>query len=212
MIVTVIGSSGLVGGALVEVLINSDSITRINLIVRKASERHHPKIKEIMVDFNDLVAYEANFPNSEALFCCIGTTMKNVKGYKELYKSIDYGIPLKSAKIALNRGYKSYLLVSALGANASSSVFYNRLKGEVENDLIQLGFEATHIFRPSFLLGNRKENRIGELIGKNIFKAISFLLPAKYRAIYDVQVAKAMLKKSLSDLRGSHIWYYKDMI
>lgn len=212
MTVTIIGSTGLIGSALVEVLLNTDSIKQINLLVRKASGRQHPKIKETVVDFGNRIAYEAIFPHGHALFCCIGTTLKNVKGDKEQYRSIDYDIPIQTAKIAISRGYKSYLLVSALGANVSSSVFYNQLKGEVEHDLLKLGFETTHIFRPSFLLGDRKESRTGEWIGKNIFKGISFLLPSKYRAIYDVQVATAMVKKSLSDLKGSHIWYYKDMV
>ncbi|MFM2393865.1 MAG: hypothetical protein RLZZ546_1847 [Bacteroidota bacterium] len=211
MIATVIGSTGLVGTALLKLLCQSDEITLINILVRRNSGINHPKIKEIIVDFNDKIALEALLPYGNAIFCCIGTTMKNVKGDKSLYRSIDYDIPIHTAIVAKTRGYKKYLLVSALGADTLSSVFYNKLKGEVENDLAKLGFETTHIFRPSFLLGNRKETRVAENIGKNIFKFLSIIIPSKYRAIYDYQIAKAMLKKSLLNEKGSFIWYYNDM-
>jgi len=150
--------------------------------------------------------------NGDVIFCCIGTTMKNVKGDKTLYRKIDFDIPVKAAKWGINNNFSQYLLVSAIGANAGSSNFYVKLKGEVEDAISPLNYSSLHIFRPSLLMGNRKEQRGMEKFMQKIFPALSFLLPAKYKAVQAEDVAKAMLTASFTNNTGTALHTYNDII
>ncbi|HEX6168962.1 MAG TPA: semialdehyde dehydrogenase, partial [Chitinophagaceae bacterium] len=130
---------------------------------------------------------------SDVLFCAIGSTMKKVKGDKEAYRKIDFEIPVKLARFCKMTGCEKFILVSSAGANSQSRNFYQRLKGETDEAVKGSGLKTIHIMRPSLLLGERKEFRLGENIGKAIMTSLSFLIPEKYKAIQGRDVAKVML-------------------
>ena len=126
------------------------------------------------------------------MFCCLGTTIKTA-GSKEAFRKVDLDYVVNVAKAAKENGVNHFAVVSAMGADKNSNIFYNKTKGEMEDAIKTIGFNSTYIIRPSLLLGDRKEFRFGELLGKFIMITLSFLIPKKYRAIYDVQVALAMI-------------------
>ena len=125
------------------------------------------------------------------VFCCLGTTMAKAHT-KEKFYYVDFTLPYVLAKNSLQHGAKRYLLVSALGANKKSSIYYNQVKGEIEEAISNIGFETVHIFRPSLLLGPRVEKRSAEDAAKFFYKIFGFLIPAKYNAIDSLKVARAM--------------------
>jgi hypothetical protein len=134
---------------------------------------------------------------SYVAFCALGTTIKKA-GSKESFYRVDHDFVIDFARMALRMGVKRFLYVSAFGADAQSSIFYNKVKGEVENDLKRMDFDYVGIFQPSLLLGERNERRLGEEIGKVVMKAITFFgLLKKYKPVYGHQVAKAMVEKAL---------------
>jgi uncharacterized protein YbjT (DUF2867 family) len=148
------------------------------------------------VTYEMLAAGKVPFPKGiDAVICCLGTTIKKA-GSQEKFKEVDYSYPLLAAKSAKENGVKAFLIVSAMGADANSMVFYNRVKGEVERELAGIGFPFLGIFRPSLLLGDRKEVRIGEKIGEFVgaFLPFSLLGLKKYKPIDADCVARSMLK------------------
>lgn len=210
--VLVLGASGLIGCHLTTLLTEDSSIDKIYLLVRRPLNLHHPKIEERIVDFSNEGQYRDNFPAVETIFCCIGTTQKRVKGDNVLYRKIDFDIPVNGAKIGLQKGVKKYVIVSAIGSNSKSNNFYVRLKGEVEEAIASLPFDAVHIMQPSLLLGNRKEFRLAERIFQAIMKPLNSLIPGKYKAIEGSKVAEAMLKADKSNEKGVHFYTYRDMV
>ncbi len=213
--VVVLGATGLIGNLLTLELLKDESVEKVRVVVRKPIELQHEKLEVAICNFNDLAALTACIGDGDALFCCIGTTQKQVNGDKEAYRKIDFDIPVQAANIAKQHEFSNYLLVSAIGANAQASGFYLQLKGEVEQAIEQLNFPSFHIFRPSFLLGARKEFRMGEIIAKYIFKVISFLLVGslqKYKAIEAIDVAKAMVNASKLAMNRTKIYTYIDMV
>lgn len=208
----VIGATGLVGSALVQQLLNDDAFDRVRILVRRAVELQHPKLEICMTDFSDYEQYRQQLGTGDCIFCCIGTTMAQVKGDKTLYRSIDFDIPVNAARFGKEAGFQQFLLVSAIGANSKSRIFYSRLKGEVEEVIATFGFNSFHVFRPSFLMGNRKEQRTGERIGIALFRLFQFLIPSNYRGINVAVVAKAMICAARQRLAGVHIYYYRQMV
>ncbi len=147
----------------------------------------------------------------DSIFCCVGTTQKKVKNDKTAYRKVDYDIPVTAAQMAVKNGFKKYLLVSAIGANPNSANFYLQLKGSVEEDIRSLPFESIHIFRPSLLLGNRKEKRTGEKIAQFLLPLLSWAMVGplrQYRPISGEKVAAAMMQAALSPAMGLHIYQY----
>jgi len=207
-----LGATGLIGSHLLQLLLNNDRYTHVRAIVRKPLNINHPKLETCIVDFNNENAYPSATGTGDAIFCCIGTTMKNVKGDKALYRKIDFDIPVKAAQWGINNNFSQYLLVSAIGANSASSNFYIKLKGEVEDAISALNYPSAHIFRPSLLMGNRKEQRGMEKFLQKIFPAISFLLPAKYKPVQAEDVAKAMLAASFITATGTSLHTYSNII
>jgi len=134
----------------------------------------------------------------------LGTTIRIAKT-KEAFRRVDHDYPLELANITKSQGASQYLLVSALGANKNSSIFYNKVKGEVEEAIQQVSFNSFHIFRPSLLLGDRGEQRAGEGAGKIFFAVFGFMIPAKYKAIESVKVAHAMIHFAKANNTGFHI-------
>ena len=189
----IVGSTGMIGTYLTELLLKDDYFSTVRLIVRRPIEKSHPKIEIKLVDFNDAESLKLALEGTAALFCCIGTTNKNVKGDKELYRKIDYDIPVNSARYAKEVGCETMAIVSAIGANSKSGTFYLRLKGEVEDKLQTTGLRSVYIMQPCMLLGDRKENRPMERVFQVASKIVAGILPAKYKPIHGKTVAGAMV-------------------
>tara|TARA_Y100000590_G_scaffold378984_1_gene446340 strand:- start:444 stop:1097 length:654 start_codon:yes stop_codon:yes gene_type:complete len=188
------GSSGLVGGHLLQELLTSNNYKKIKLFIRSNLNINDQKVEIINVDFKNLDK-NRNDINGDDCFFCIGTTNKNTPDKNE-YRRVEFNIPVDIANIAKSNSIKSFIYVSSGYANPKSSGAYLRNKGEVEEELKKLNFDNLKIMRPSFLLGNRKEQRIGEKIGIVIFKLFSplFILGLKkMRPIESKVVAKAMV-------------------
>lgn len=197
------GTTGLVGGHLLDLLLNDERYTRVVALSRKALDRQHPKLQNLVVDFARLEEYAAQL-KAEDVFCCLGTTIRQA-GSQAAFRKVDFDYPLNLAKVTQEQGAKQYLLVTALGSDKASSIFYNRVKGEVEEAIGQVGFDSYHIFQPSMLLGDRKESRAGEGVGKAVMTALDFLIPKKYKAIEATKVAKGMLAIAKQNQAGTHI-------
>jgi uncharacterized protein YbjT (DUF2867 family) len=208
----VLGSTGLIGSHVLNQLLNNDAFTRVRVLVRRPLSISHSKLEVCITDFSNYNDYQTKLGKGDSIFCCIGTTNAKVKGDKALYRTIDFDIPVNAARFGKEAGFQQFLLVSAVGANSKSSIFYSRLKGEVEEVIETFHFKSFHVFRPSVLLGNRNEERMGESIGKVLFKVFSFLIPSKYKGIKDVDVAKAMIKAAKEGKEGTRFYYYEDML
>lgn len=189
-----VGATGLVGSELLQLLLADNYFSSVIILNRKTINIQHPKLKEIIVDFNQLENYASEI-NAQYFYCCLGTTIKKA-GSQEAFKKVDYEYPLAIAQIAKANGAENFSIITALGADKNSSIFYNRVKGEIQDALIQLDFEQLQIIQPSLLLGERSEKRFGENIGQKIAPIFNQLLIGglkKYKAIEGKQVARAML-------------------
>lgn len=190
----VLGATGLTGGLLVKRLIADDRYSKIKLFSRSTSSESSPKIEEFIGDLLQLEDFQTDF-TGDVIFCCIGTTKAKTKN-QEKYKAIDYGIPLSAAKLAKANKINTIVIISSMGADAKSSVFYSRTKGEMERDVLSQEIDHTYLLRPSLIIGNRNESRILEKIGAALFKVLGFLLIGplkKYRAIEADSIAAAMI-------------------
>lgn len=200
------GATGLVGGHCLEFLLSDDRYDLIIILVRKEMPLQHPKLRQAVVNFDNLEKHAAEI-KADDVFCCLGTTIKKA-GSQSNFKKVDFEYPVKIAQIALTNGASRFLLVTALGADKRSLIFYNRVKGEVEEAVKKSGFKAVHIFRPSLLLGERNESRAGENIGKIFFNVTSplFIGPlAKYKALEGKAVAGAMVACAKKNQEGVFI-------
>lgn len=199
-----VGATGLVGSELLKMLLEDDLYDKIYVITRKSLELQHPKLVEVITTFDKLS--QVTLPeHPDDAYCCLGTTMKKAGSREEFYK-VDFQFAFNFAELGLSLGASKFFLVSAIGANPNSIIYYNKIKGEIEMAVSQLKYRAIHIFRPSLLLGDRKETRWGENIGKWIDKHFSFLIPSAYRAIRACDVADSMLRMAKeNDMRGVFI-------
>ena len=196
------GSSGLVGGHLLNQLIKDINYSKIKLFVRSVPEISDPKVEIIKTDFNSLENHKEDIKGDDCFFC-IGTTKKNSPD-KDEYKRVELNIPKEVAKIAKSNLVNSFIFVSALYANPKSSGDYVRFKGLVEEELKELNFSKLGIMRPSFLIGNRKEKRASETIGIFVFKLLSPLLLGplkKMKPIHSEIVARAMIAVIQNDIQ-----------
>ena len=196
------GSSGLIGGHLTKQLIENSSYSKVKLFVRSEPKISDPKIEVIKTDFNNLQNHKDEITGDDCFFC-IGTTKQNTPNREE-YRKIEYNIPVEIARIAKSNSINSFLYVSSGFADPKSSGAYLKNKGDVEEELKSLNFLKLGIMRPSFLIGDRKEKRIGEKIGIFFFKLISpfFFGPLKkMKPIHSEKVAKAMIKIANENLR-----------
>jgi len=196
------GSSGLVGGHLLNQLIKDTNYSKIKLFVRSVPEISDSKVEIIKTDFNNLENHKEDIKGDDSFFC-IGTTKQNSPD-KDKYRRVELEIPKEIAKIAKSNLVNSFVFVSALYANPKSSGEYIRLKGLVEEELKELNFPKLGIMRPSFLIGNRKEKRISETIGIFVFKLLSPLLLGplkKMKPIHSETVAKAMIAVIQKDIQ-----------
>lgn len=190
----VFGGTGLIGASLVQQLADGNEFDLIKVFVRRPISLNHPKIQVIQTDFSDLDSISQEL-NGEALFCCLGTTIKKA-GSQENFRKIDFDLPLQLAKMASANNVLQFLVVSSIGAAIKTSNFYLRTKGEMEAAVSAFQFENLVIMRPSMLLGKRNEKRFGEAVGKVIMKGLGWLFIGrfrKYRGIQGSVVAKAMV-------------------
>ncbi|MBQ4913220.1 nucleoside-diphosphate sugar epimerase [Maribacter sp. MMG018] len=189
-----LGATGLTGGILLRLLLQDDRYEKIKLFSRSSVGISHQKIEEHLGDLMQLVQFEVDFTGDE-VFCCIGTT-KSKTPDKEAYRKVDYGIPVAAAELSVKNGISSFLVMSSMGADAKSKVFYNRLKGEMEDAVLGKHIKNTYIFRPSLIGGKREEKRLGEWVFKQLMKGVNLVLAGplkKYRSIKPETIAKAML-------------------
>ena len=195
------GVSGLVGGHLLNQLIKNNNYSKIKLFVRSVPQISDPKIEIIETDFNNLENHNEDIKGDDCFFC-IGTTKQNSPDKNE-YQKVELEVPKQIAQIAKSNLVNSFIFVSALYANPKSSGNYVRFKGMVEEELKRLNFPKLALMRPSFLMGDRKEKRVGEKIGIFVFKLLSPLLLGplkKMRPIHSETVAKAMIRAANENL------------
>ena len=195
------GASGLVGSHLLNQLIKDTNYSKIKLFVRSVTEIIDPKVEIIKTDFNNLQNHKEDVKGDDCFFC-IGTTKQNSSD-KDEYRRVELDSPKEIAKIAKLNLVNSFIFVSAIYANPNSSGDYVRFKGLVEEELKRLNFPKLALMRPSFLMGDRKEKRVGEKIGIFVFKLLSPLLLGpikKMRPIHSETVAKAMIKAANENL------------
>ncbi|HEY0177398.1 MAG TPA: oxidoreductase [Pedobacter sp.] len=206
------GASGSVGSSLLLQLLACKQYSHVLVLVRKELRMQHPKLKQLVIDFDRLSDYSSEI-TGDVVFCCLGTTKSQTPDQQQ-YRKIDYQYPLDIAWIAQVNGAESYHLISSIGANKDSSAFYIRTKGELERDLKAVPFKNIHIYRPSLLDGARQQRR---LLEESINAVMYFLNPLlvgglkKYRSIKVETIAAAMIKQSLNDDRGIFI-YESDQI
>tara|TARA_B100000929_G_scaffold6867_1_gene5825 strand:+ start:13 stop:672 length:660 start_codon:yes stop_codon:yes gene_type:complete len=210
--VTLFGGTGLIGSLLLDILIKDNDYHKINVVTRKSISLSHKKIKIHIIDFSNSKSYSQTLRNSQIVFASIGTTQSKVKGNKESYRKIDFDIIYNIAKACKENNVENFSFVSSSGANIKSNNFYLNLKGEIENSILNLNLSSTSIFRPSLLLGKRKEKRYGEKIAQLIMPFLSFLMPSKYKPIKAALVAKSMVNISKSIQPGFKIYHYKEII
>lgn len=203
----VLGSTGLIGHYCVQHLLEQMDYEEVYALVRKPSGLSHPNLREIQVNFRDISSWQTHLQVDD-VYCCLGTTIRTA-GSQDAFRYVDYELPLLAARIALEAGVEQYLVVSSLGADSHSSNFYLRVKGELEDSLHELPFRALHVFRPSMLLGPRKEFRLGEKVGKIVMLLFRPLMqgPLKpYRAIHARKVAHAMVRMALAGKQGQFVY------
>ena len=191
----IIGATGLTGRLLLKKLIADDSYEIIKLFSRRGSGIESPKIEEHIGDLLDLEHFKEKFM-ADVVFCCIGTTSAKTKD-RNIYRAIDFGIPATASRLARENHIPAFLVISALGANARSRIFYNRTKGEMEQAVLNQGIHHTFILRPSLILGERDEKRPGETVGAVLLKISNLFLTGrlrKYRAIEADTIANAMIR------------------
>ena len=216
MTALVAGGTGLVGGLLLKQLAASGRYTRIVALTRAGRSAAAPQfpagVETIAVDFENLPAQLAPFPVDD-VFSCLGTTIAKA-GSKDAFRRIDLGYPAALGQWAIAAGARQFLLVSSVAAEAGSPNFYLRVKAELEDRLASLGFASLHIFRPSFLLGERAESRLGERVGIAIASLFNWALAGplrKYRGVDAADVARAMSQCAAAWQPGRHVYHFDEI-
>lgn len=195
------GATGLVGKQVLHNLLNSNDYSEVKVLTRRSTGIQHQKLTEIRFDFDNP---DASLVKADDIYCCLGTTIKKA-GSEEAFRKVDFLYPVQVGRAAKLNGSEKYLIVSSMGADARSVIFYNRVKGEVEKELTDLQFSTLHILRPSLLLGDRGETRLGEKIGEVLARIVNPIMVGplkKYAAIESEKVANAMVKLGISPQKG----------
>ncbi len=195
------GATGLIGKALTEQLLADPYYTTVKVLVRNKIELTHPKLQQILYDYEQP---QADVLDAKHVYCCLGTTIKKA-GSPEAFRRVDYEYVVQTAALAQERGARRLTVVSSMGADTDSNMLYSRVKGEMEAALQAQGWETLYIVRPSLLLGERDEFRLGESLGKMAAKGLSFLIPDQYKGIEASQVAKAMHYYLTQGQAGQHV-------
>lgn len=202
-----IGASGLIGGHCLDFLLSGDDYGRVIALVRRFLPIDNPRLRQHTVDCNRLKDHFTGIA-ADDVYCCLGTTIKKA-GSRQAFRKVDFAYPVETARLSLEKGATRFLLVSAIGADPGASIFYNRVKGEVEQAIDGLGFSGFSIFRPSLLLGTRKENRPAEALGQKILPHLSFVFKGpmqKYRPVEARAVAFAMAAAARKNRHGRQVF------
>jgi uncharacterized protein YbjT (DUF2867 family) len=188
------GASGLVGSQLMELLLADPAYSKVMILVRKTIPVNHAKLIQLQVSYEQLDLLSIPIPVQD-VFCALGTTIRKA-GSQAAFRVVDYDYVLNLGKFGEKNLVSKYLVVSAMGADASSGIFYNRVKGEMENAIRNLNIPSVIVFRPSLLMGNRKDFRLGERIAQFVMSGLGFLFVnglKKYKPIHATLVAKSMI-------------------
>jgi uncharacterized protein YbjT (DUF2867 family) len=197
----VIGATGLVGRECVTQLAARPEFERVTAVARRAlpNDLQSPKLRTVVMEFDRLDEHVDTFRASH-VFCALGTTIRQA-GSPERFRQVDFGYPLRVAELARAAGARHFLLVSSVGASAASRGLYLRVKGDLEAAIVALGFPSVTVVRPSLLLGDRKEFRLGEEIARRL----SWAFPRKYRAVHVRDVARALVIAAVEDRPGVRV-------
>lgn len=196
------GGTGLIGSQLLHLLLENPDYEKVIALSRR-DLAPHPKLVQRRADFEKLDE-QLDGISPDDVFCCLGTTIAKAGSKEEFYR-VDFNFPYLLAKASKERGARQYMLISSLGANKKSSFYYNRVKGQLEEAVCGLPFQAVHILRPSLLLGLRSEKRSGEDAAKLFYKVFGFLIPKAYNAIDSGKVARAMMHFATQNKSGIFI-------
>lgn len=200
----IIGATGLVGKQLVKILLNDDRFEKVRIFVRRDSGLKHKKLEQQIIDFSAPETWKKKL-NGDVLFSALGTTLKQAGGKDKEYE-VDFTYNMNFAKQAKENGIKNYVLVSSIGANSKSRIFYTRMKGELDDAVSKLGFRNLVILRPSSLVGDRQKKRLAEIISVPLAKFFTKFIFKKYRPIQDIVVAKAMINGALTSNNSKTVW------
>lgn len=210
--VAVFGATGLIGSILIKYLKQFSKFKKINLVLRSPVDIKGENVKIHKIDLFKKSEILHSLNTSKVVFVAIGTTLSKVKGNKDKYRRIDFGITKDIADSCKELGIDKLILVSSSGANLKSKSFYLNLKGSIEKYVTDLNLKSVSILRPSLLLGKRNEKRFVEKLAQIAIPKISFFMPSKYKAIKAETVAKAMLQLSITESKGVKIFHYKEII
>lgn len=202
MKILILGATGLVGSHLLSKALIDERITQIIAPSRKPLPLHE-KLFSPVVSFDQL-PQDANWWQVDAIICALGTTIKKAQSKGAFYR-VDHDYPLMAAQIAKNKGVQTYVLNSAAGASIDSSIFYNRVKGEIENDLIKMNFKSLTLARPGLIGGDRMESRPGEYAAKIVTTILKPILPKKFQLNAPEKIASEMLEAAIESKNGVHI-------
>lgn len=197
MRVMLLGATGLTGGKVLQGLLGREEVSQVVALVRHKMPTLHDKLAQHEVDFDRLDDHAELF-DVDVIICCLGTTIKKA-GSQDQFRKVDLGYPMKAGELGRSRGVRAFILMSAIGASSSSTIFYNRVKGELEDALRDLDYPYLSIYHPSLLLGDRKEQRTAEALGIKAMPLVNRLLIGpldKYRGIEAQTVASAMVNEA----------------
>ena len=215
-IATLIGATGLVGGEILKCLLRDDRYELVRVVGRRSLATSHPKMEEHVIDFTDQQALEQAIADSETVFVAIGTTNSKVGGDKDAYRKVDFDIPVNAARAAAKYGVYGFALVSSVGADPNNNNnFYIKLKGVTEETVSEQMIPQTLIFRPSLLMGQRNERRIGERIAQFLMPFVDLFMRGnmkKYHGIQAADVARAMVEAACTSPKGIRIFEYEGMM
>lgn len=206
------GASGFIGSYLLKNLLQSDQYDEVIVVMRKKLDFQHSKLKTIIADYASLIEHK-NELVADDVFITLGTTKKKTPNISEYYQ-VDHDYPVLAAKLTRANGAKSVFMVTAAGANVNSSIFYSKTKGEAERDVLKVNFDNTHIFRPSMILGERKEKRSLEKFFMKLSAGLNLLMIgklSKYKGIMAEDVAQAMYQAAQQSSPKTKTYHWEEM-
>ena len=210
--ITLFGATGLIGNEILKLLENDSDFEKINVVSRRHLELKSKKSTLNIIDFKDFNSYLNVIDGSDVVLAAIGTTQSKVRFNKKKYREIDFDIISNAVKACKEKKVKHFSFVSSAGADINNKSFYLKLKGEIEKEVESKQLNSSTVYRPSLLLGKRKENRFGEKVAQIIIPLISFLFPDNYKPIKASDVAKAMVTEAKKIEPGFKIYHYRDIL
>lgn len=210
--ITLFGPTGLIGNEILKLLENDSGFEKINVVSRRPLELKSKKSNLYIIDFKNFNSYLNVIDGSDVVLAAIGTTQSKVGFNKKKYREIDFDIISNAVKACKEKNVKQFSFVSSAGADINNKSFYLKLKGEIEKEVQSQQLNSSTVYRPSLLLGDRKENRFGEKVAQIIIPLISFLFPNNYKPIKACDVAKAMVNESKNYGSGFKIYHYRDIL